>query len=129
MDATCSRPQKGRAVGAEAFASRRSKPSISDDDGGLSDSDSESGSDDDGRSSKEEQGPFEHKQTQPMVRPGRAAYVGIQQRGQVLGVCLWQVPRQDFGCSTHALEHRKGQSQTGFLPQVDRHKLLEIMWQ
>ena len=56
VDATRTRPQEGRAVDAEALASRRSKPSISDDDGGLSDSDSESSSDDDGCSSEDEQG-------------------------------------------------------------------------
>ncbi|KAF4624746.1 hypothetical protein G7Y89_g13424 [Cudoniella acicularis] len=56
VDATRIRPQEGRAVDAGALASRRSKPSISDDDGGLSDSDSESSSDDDGCSSEGEQG-------------------------------------------------------------------------
>jgi hypothetical protein len=53
-DATRTRPQEGRAVDAGALISRRSKPSISDDDGGLSDSDSESSSGDDGCSSEDE---------------------------------------------------------------------------
>jgi hypothetical protein len=48
------RPQGGRAIDTRALASQRSKPSISDDDGGLSDSDSESSND--GYSSEGEQG-------------------------------------------------------------------------
>ncbi|KAH6714491.1 hypothetical protein BKA61DRAFT_673810 [Leptodontidium sp. MPI-SDFR-AT-0119] len=52
---TRTRPQDGRAVDAGALASR-SEPSISDDDGRLSDSDPESSSDDDGCSSGDEQG-------------------------------------------------------------------------
>ena len=56
VDATRTRPQEGKAVDAGALASRRSKPSIGDDDGGLSDSDSESSSDDDGCSSEDGQG-------------------------------------------------------------------------
>ncbi|PMD21111.1 hypothetical protein NA56DRAFT_703789 [Hyaloscypha hepaticicola] len=55
VDATRIRPQEGKAFGAGALASRRSKPSISNNDGGLSDSDSESSSDDDGCSSEDEQ--------------------------------------------------------------------------
>ena len=54
-NATRTRPQDSRAVGAGAFVSR-SEPSSSDDDGRLSDSDSESSSDDDGCSSGDEQG-------------------------------------------------------------------------
>jgi hypothetical protein len=53
-DATRTRPQEVRAVDAGALILRRSKPSISDDDGGLSDSDSESSSGDDGCSSEDE---------------------------------------------------------------------------
>jgi hypothetical protein len=53
---TRTQPQEGRVVDAGALASRRSKPSISDDNGGLSDSDSESSSDDNGYSSGDEQG-------------------------------------------------------------------------
>jgi hypothetical protein len=56
VDAARTRPQEGKAVDAGALASRRSKPSISDDDGGLSDSNSESSSGDDGCSSENEQG-------------------------------------------------------------------------
>jgi len=56
VDSTRTLPQEGRAVDAAALASRRSKPSLGDDDGGLSDSDSESSSDDDGCSSAGEQG-------------------------------------------------------------------------
>jgi hypothetical protein len=52
---TRTRPQDGRAVDAGALASR-SKPSSSDDDGGLSDSDPGSSSDDNRCSSKDEQG-------------------------------------------------------------------------
>ncbi|KAG4436717.1 hypothetical protein IFR05_007800 [Cadophora sp. M221] len=55
VDATRTRPQEGKAFGPGALASRRSKPSISNNDGGLSDSDSESSSDDDGCSSEDEQ--------------------------------------------------------------------------
>jgi hypothetical protein len=35
------------------------------------------------------------EQVQPMARPGPAAFAGIQERGQVLGTDLWQIPRQD----------------------------------
>ena len=35
----------------------------------------------------------------------RAALTGIQERGQVLGVDLWQVSRQDSARHTYALEH------------------------
>ncbi|KAI9775082.1 MAG: hypothetical protein M1839_001474 [Geoglossum umbratile] len=56
VDATCTRPQNGRAVDARALASRRSEPPSSDDDGGLSDSDPESSNDDDGCLSEAEQG-------------------------------------------------------------------------
>jgi hypothetical protein len=44
-------------------------------------------------------------------------------RGQVLGVDLRQVPRQDSGRSTHALDHGTAQSRVSFLPQVDRQQL------
>ena len=50
----------------------------------------------------------------------RAAPAGKQERGQVLGLDLRQVPRQDSGRSTHALEHGPVQSRIDFLPQVDR---------
>ena len=40
-----------------------------------------------------------------MVRPRRTALAGIQERRQVLGLDLRQVPRQDSGRSPHALEH------------------------
>lgn len=55
IDATCTWPQRDRAVDAKALASRRSKPSISNDDGGLSNSNSESSSDDDGCLSEDKQ--------------------------------------------------------------------------
>lgn len=80
----------GRAVDYRALASRRSKPSIGDDDGGLGDSDPESSSDDDACSRKDEL----DLSKQPMVRTRREALTGIQ-GGQVLGVHRWQVPRQD----------------------------------
>jgi hypothetical protein len=38
---------------------------------------------------------FKHEQAEPMVKGGRAALVGIQERGKVLGVDLWQVFWQD----------------------------------
>ena len=53
-DTTRTRPQHGKAVDAGALALQGSEPSSSDDDGGLSDSDSESSSDDDGCSSEAE---------------------------------------------------------------------------
>jgi hypothetical protein len=56
VDATHTRPQHGRAIDAGTLASRRSEPSSSGDDSGLSDSDSESSSDDDGCLSEAEQG-------------------------------------------------------------------------
>jgi hypothetical protein len=52
----CIQPQHGKAVDAEALASRRSEPPSSDDDGGLSDSGPESSSDDNGCLSDDEQG-------------------------------------------------------------------------
>jgi hypothetical protein len=58
-----------------------------------------------------------------MVRPRRAALAGIQEGGQVLGVDLRQVPRQDSACSAHALEHDTAQRQVGFLVQVDGQQL------
>ncbi len=56
VDATRTRPQRSRAIDAGALALRRSKPSISYDDSGLSDSDPESSCDDDGCSSEDAQG-------------------------------------------------------------------------
>ncbi|KAH8787553.1 hypothetical protein F5882DRAFT_110926 [Hyaloscypha sp. PMI_1271] len=56
VDATRTRRQEGRPVDARTLTSRGSKPSISDNDGGLTDSDSESSSGDDGCSSEGEQG-------------------------------------------------------------------------
>jgi hypothetical protein len=120
VDATRTRPQDGRAVDAKALASRRSEPSSSDGDGGLSDSGSESSSDGDGCLSEAEPG---HEQAQPMVRSGRAALTGIQERGQVLGMDLWQVPRQDSTRNTYALEHGLAQRRLDFLQQVDRQQL------
>jgi hypothetical protein len=40
-------------------------------------------------------GPFEHEEAEPMVKPGRAALAGIQERGQALALDLPQIPRQD----------------------------------
>jgi hypothetical protein len=40
-----------------------------------------------------------------VVRPRRAAVAGIQERGQVLGLDLRQVPWQDSCRSTHALDY------------------------
>jgi hypothetical protein len=54
VDATRPGPQHGRAVDARALASRRCEPSSSNDDGGLSDSDSDVSTDDDGCSSEAE---------------------------------------------------------------------------
>jgi hypothetical protein len=68
-------------------------------------------------------GQFEHEQAQPMVRPRRAALAGIQERGQVLGVDLPQIPRQDSARNTYALEHDTAQRRVDFLPQVDRQRL------
>jgi len=45
------------------------------------------------------------EQAEPMVRRRRAALTGIQESGQVLGLDLRQVSRQNSGRSTHALEH------------------------
>ena len=56
VDATRTRSQERRPVDARTLASRRNRPSISNDDGGLTDSDSESNCDDDGCSSEGEQG-------------------------------------------------------------------------
>jgi len=53
----------------------------------------------------------------------RAALAGIQERGQVLGMDLQEIPKQDSGRSTHALDHGAAQSQISFLPQVDRQQL------
>jgi hypothetical protein len=40
----------------------------------------------------------------------RAALAGIEVRGQVLGVDLWQVPRQGSARNMYALEHGPAQS-------------------
>jgi hypothetical protein len=50
-----------------------------------------------------------------MVRPGRAGLAGIQERGQVLRVELWQVPGRGSALSTQALEHDMVPSQIGVL--------------
>jgi hypothetical protein len=55
-DATHIRPQHGKAVDAKALASYGNEPSSSDDDSGLSDSDSCPNSDNDGYSSEDELG-------------------------------------------------------------------------
>jgi hypothetical protein len=54
VEATRTLPQEGRTGGAGAFATQGSKPSSSDDDGSLTDSDPDLGSDDDGCSSEDE---------------------------------------------------------------------------
>jgi hypothetical protein len=36
---------------------------------------------------------------------------------------LQEIPRQDSGRSTHALDHSTAESQISFLPQVDRQQL------
>jgi len=54
VDATRSLPQKGRAGGPGAFASRGRELSSSDDDGSLTDSNPDLGSEDDGCSSEDE---------------------------------------------------------------------------
>jgi hypothetical protein len=59
----------------------------------------------------------------PMDRPGRAVLAGIQERGQILGVDLWQVPWQDSALSTHALEHGPGPEPSSLTPQMDRKQL------
>ena len=56
----------------------------------------------------------------------RAALAGIQERGQVEGMDLQEIPRQDSGRSTHALDHGTAQSQISFLPQVDRQQQLKL---
>jgi hypothetical protein len=53
-----------------------------------------------------------------MVRPRRAALAGVQ-GGQDLALDLQDVPRQDPGHHTHALEHDSAQRRVGFLTQVD----------
>jgi len=68
-------------------------------------------------------GLLEYEQAQPMVRPRRAALVGIQERGQVLGVDLWQVPRQYSARSTYALEHDPAPRRLGFPPPMDSKQL------
>jgi hypothetical protein len=40
----------------------------------------------------------------------RAALAGMEVRGQVLGVDLWQVPRQGSARNMYALEHGPAQS-------------------
>jgi hypothetical protein len=67
--------------------------------------------------------PFEHEDEYPMVRLRRAALAGVQEGGQVLGLDLRQVPRQDSACNTHTLEHGTAQRRLGFLPRVDRQQL------
>jgi hypothetical protein len=58
-----------------------------------------------------------------MGRPRRAALAGVHEGGEALEVDLCQVPRQNSGCNTHALEHDPAQRRIGFLAQVDRRQL------
>ena len=66
---------------------------------------------------------FKYEDEYPMGCHRRAALAGVQEGGQVLGLDLRQVPRQDSGRSTHALDHGTAQSQMSFLSQVDRRRL------
>jgi hypothetical protein len=53
-----------------------------------------------------------------MGRPRRAALAGIHEGGEALEVDLPQVPRQNSGCNSHALEYDSTQRRIGFLAQV-----------
>jgi hypothetical protein len=56
---------------------------------------------------------FERGRAKPMVRPGLAALAGIQERGQVLGADLPQIPRQDSTRNTYMEEHDSAQRRIG----------------
>jgi hypothetical protein len=94
VDATRTRPQDGKAVGAGASTLRGREPASSDDDGDLSDSDLDLSSEDDKCSSGDKQG-LSTGVNIPMGPCRRAALAGMEERGQVLEVDLPQVPRQD----------------------------------
>jgi hypothetical protein len=57
------------------------------------------------------------------VRPRRAALTGIPERGQVLGVDLLQVPKQDSARNTYSLERDPTQRRLDFFAQVDSKQL------
>jgi hypothetical protein len=58
---------------------------------------------------------FKHEEECSIGRPRRAALAGIYKGGEALEVDLPQVPRQNSGCNTHALEHNSAQRRIGFL--------------
>jgi len=66
----------------------------------------------------------------PIARLRRAVLAGIQERRQVLGVDLWQVPRQGSARNTYALEHGPAPRRIGFLAQVDSPSsvCLLVLW-
>ena len=84
--------------------------SSGDDD--SSDGDPQFSSDDDGCSSEAEQDCLSTSKQSRWSDLEPAALADIQRRGQI--------PRQDSGRSTHALDHVTVQSQISFLPQVGR---------
>lgn len=57
---------------------------------------------------------FKHKEECSIKRHWRTALTGIQERGPVLEVDLWQVPRQNSTRHTYALEYDPTQSGIDF---------------
>jgi hypothetical protein len=49
--------------------------------------------------------PFGYEDEYPIGGSRRAALTGMEEGGQALEVDLQEVPRQDSGRSTHALDH------------------------
>jgi hypothetical protein len=65
----------------------------------------------------------------PIVSLRRAALAGMEERGQVLGVDLWQVPRQDSARNTYALEHGPAQSrEINWASSTSDMKELDNFW-
>ena len=105
VDATRTRPKEGRAVDTGALVSRGSEPSSGDNDGSLSDSDPDLSSDDETDiRARADSAVRVRGDEYPMGGSRRAALTGIE-GGQALEVDLQEVPRQDSGRSTHALDH------------------------
>jgi hypothetical protein len=104
VDATRTRPKEGGAVDTGALESRGSEPSSGDDDGDLSDSDPDLSSGNEGCSSEGGLGRSGTRMNIPWGVLDEQRLLGME-GGQALEVDLQEVPRQDSGRSTHALDH------------------------
>jgi hypothetical protein len=106
-------------VDSEALASQGSKPSSSDDDSGLTDSDPDPSSDDDGCSSEDEQGRSSTSKHSQWLDLDEQRLLAYKKEGK-----SWEWIFREFPGRTrpavHALEDGPTKWRVGFLPQVDR---------